>query len=144
MVTIAFGVTIAGPGTTFIAYKITTEKKANKRNNTARYLVASIIKRLRSPKIVKEVKEVEVEKVQGDSSEKIKYEKVITPEIVEIPRFVQVPVPTDPKDLPTLDDAQEAYSRKLSIAGGFIMTQISDNTYIYSTLMNNTKGMFKN
>ena len=49
--------------------------------------------------------------------EKIKYEKVITPEIVEIPRFVQVPVPTDPKDLPTLDDAQEAYSRKLSIAG---------------------------
>ena len=119
MVTIAFGVTIAGPGTTFIAYKITTEKKANKRNNTARYLVASIIKRLRSPKIVKEVKEVEVEKVitKEIPVEKIKYEKVITPEIVEIPRFVQVPVPTDPKDLPTLDDAQEAYSRKLSIAG---------------------------
>ena len=71
-----------------------------------RYVFVALIKRLRDPKIVKEIKEVEVEKevIKEVEVEKIKYEEVTVPQPVEIPVVVQVPVPTDPKDLPKMEE----------------------------------------
>ena len=67
--------------------------------------------RIKEIEVVKEViKEIEVEK--------IKYEEVIKPEPVEIPIFVQVPVPTDPKDLPKMEELTKDNLKPISSIGG--------------------------
>ena len=80
----------------------------------------ALIKRLRNPKIVTEIKEIEVEKevIKEVIVEKIKYEEVIKPKPVEIPIFVQVPVPTDPKDLPKMEELTQDNIKPISAIGG--------------------------
>ena len=43
---------------------------------------------------------------------------VIKPEPVEIPIFVQVPVPTDPKDLPKMEELTKDNLKPISAIGG--------------------------
>ena len=56
------------------------------------------------------LKEVEVEKII--------YQEVVKPEPVEIPVFVQVPVPTDPKDLPKMEELTKEKIKPISAIGG--------------------------
>ena len=85
-----------------------------------RYVCIALIKRFRNPKIVTEIKEIEVVKevIKEIEVEKIKYEEVIKPEPVEIPIFVQVPVPTDPKDLPKMEELTKDNLKPISAIGG--------------------------
>ena len=61
---------------------------------------------------------VEKEVIKEIIVEKIKYEEVIKPEPVEIPIFVQVPVPTDPKDLPKMEELTKDNLKPISAIGG--------------------------
>lgn len=123
MCSVAGVVSLAGPFITFVAVSIQLqdeEKKPNKVVRSMRYAFIALIKRLRNPKIVTEIKEIEVEKevIKEIEIEKIKYEEVIKPEPVEIPIFVQVPVPTDPKDLPKMEELTKDNLKPISAIGG--------------------------
>ncbi len=109
MCSVASVVSFAGPLITFVAVSIRLQDEEKKSVNllrSMRYVFVALIKRLRNPKIVKEIKEIEVEKevIKEIEVEKIKYEEVLVPQPVEIPVVVQVPVPTDPKDLPKMEE----------------------------------------
>ena len=73
-----------------------------------------------NPKIITKTKEIEVEKeiIKEIPIEKIVYKEVVKPEPVEIPVFVQVPVPTDPKDLPKMDELTPEEMKPISSNGG--------------------------
>ena len=123
MCSVAGVVSLAGPFITFVAVSIQLqdeEKKPNSVRRSMRYAFIALIKRLRNPKIVTEIKEIEVEKevIKEVIVEKIKYEEVIKPEPVEIPIFVQVPVPTDPKDLPKMEELTQDNIKPISAIGG--------------------------
>ena len=69
--------------------------------------------------VVKEVvKEVPVEVIKEVPVERVVYEEVIKPEPVEIPVIVQVPVPTDPKDLPRMEDLKKSDIKPIAALGG--------------------------
>ncbi|MDB4243935.1 hypothetical protein N9840_00945 [Gammaproteobacteria bacterium] len=137
MCSVAGVVSLAGPLMTFVAVSIQLQDEEKKSNNlirSIRYTFIALTKRLRNPKIVKEIKEIEVEKevikevevekivyqdiIKEIEVEKIVYEEVIKPEPVEIPIFIQVPVPTDPKDLPRMDEITKDNLRPISALGG--------------------------
>ena len=123
MCSVAGVVSLAGPLITFVAVSIQLqeeEKKPNYMLRSMRYVFVSLIKRFRSPKIVTKIKEVEIEKevIKEVIVEKIKYEEVIKPKLVEIPIFVQVPVPTDPKDLPKMEELTKDNLKPISAIGG--------------------------
>ena len=123
MCSVAGVVSLAGPFITFVAVSIQLQdekKKSNSVRRSMRYAFIALIKRLRNPKIVTEIKEIEVEKevIKEVIVEKIKYEEVIKPEPVEIPIFVQVPVPTDPKDLPKMEELTQDNLKPISAIGG--------------------------
>ncbi len=123
MCSVAGVISIAGPCITFVAVSIRLQDEKKKPINLLRsikYVFVALIKRLRNPKIVKEIKEIEVEKeiIKEIEVEKVKYEKVIKPEPIEIPVFVQVPVPTDPKDLPKMEDLTKDNVKPISAIGG--------------------------
>ena len=83
-------------------------------------MLLDLRKRLRNPKIITKTKEIEVEKeiIKEIPIEKIVYKEVVKPEPVEIPVFVQVPVPTDPKDLPKMDELTPEEMKPISSNGG--------------------------
>ena len=123
MCSVAGVVSLAGPFITFVAVSIRLQDEEKKPVNllrSIRYAFVALTKRLRDPKIVKEIKEIEVEKevIKEIEVEKIKYEEVIKPEPVEIPVFVQVPVPTDPKDLPKMEELTKDKVKPISAIGG--------------------------
>ena len=123
MCSVAGVVSLAGPFITFVAVSIQLQDEQKKPNNiirSMRYVCIALIKRLRNPKIVTEIKETEVVKevIKEIEVEKIKYEEVIKPEPVEIPIFVQVPVPTDPKDLPKMEELTKDNLKPISAIGG--------------------------
>ena len=106
-----------------VSYSLVIQEDAPKKRSikqTLRLGLVSMIKRIRSPKIVTKIKEVEVEKevIKEIPVEKIRYEEVIKPEPVEVPIFVQVPVPTDPKDLPKIEELQPNNLHPIAAAGG--------------------------
>jgi len=116
-------VSLAGPLLTFLAYSLVIQDEAPKKRSikyTLRLALVSLIKRIRAPKIVTKIKEIEVEKevIKEVLVEKIKYEEVIKPEPVEVPIFIQVPVPTDPKDLPKIEDLKHHNLYPIAAAGG--------------------------
>ena len=109
MVSVAGVVSITGPILTFVAYSLHIETESPKKSKlrpALRMMLVDLRKRLRNPKIVTEIKEVEVEKeiIKEVIVEKIIYETVVKPEPYEVPRIVQVPVPTDAKDFPKMAD----------------------------------------
>jgi hypothetical protein len=123
MCSVAGVVSLAGPFITFVAVSIQLQDEEKKPNNiirSMRYVCIALIKRLRNPKIVTEIKEIELVKevIKEIEVEKIKYEEVIKPEPVEIPIFVQVPVPTDPKDLPKMEELTKDNLKPISAIGG--------------------------
>lgn len=123
MMSVASVVSLAGPLLTYLAYSLVIQEDAPKKRslkNTLRLGIISIIKRIRSPKVVTKIKEVEVEKevIKEIPIEKIRYEEVIKPEVVEVPIFVQVPVPTDPKDLPKIEELEPDNLHPIRAAGG--------------------------
>ena len=137
MCSVAGVVSLAGPLITFVAVSIQLQDEEKKSNNllrSIRYTFIALTKRLRNPKIVKEIIEIEVEKevikevevekvvyqdvIKEIEVEKIVYQEVIKPEPVEIPIFIQVPVPTDPKDLPRMDEITKDNLRPISALGG--------------------------
>jgi hypothetical protein len=123
MMSVASVVSLAGPLLTYLAYSLVIQEDAPKKRslkNTLRLGIVSMIKRIRSPKIVTKIKEVEVEKevIKEVPIEKIRYEEVIKPEVVEVPIFVQVPVPTDPKDLPRIEELEPDNLHPIRAAGG--------------------------
>ena len=68
---------------------------------------------------IKEIeKEIEKEVVIEVPVEKIEYKIVEKPKVVEIPIFVQVPVPTDPKDLPKMEEITSKQMKPITSIGG--------------------------
>ena len=123
MCSVAGVVSLAGPFITFVAVSIQLQDEEKKSNNllrSIRYTFIALTKRLRNPKIIKEILEIEVVKevIKEIEVEKIIYQEVIKPEPVEIPIFIQVPVPTDPKDLPRMDEITKDNLRPISALGG--------------------------
>ena len=123
MMSVAGVVSLAGPLLTFLAYSLVIQDEAPKKRSikyTLRLALVSLIKRIRAPKIVTKIKEIEVEKevIKEVLVEKIRYEEVIKPEPVEVPIFIQVPVPTDPKDLPKMEDLKHQNLYPIAAAGG--------------------------
>ena len=62
--------------------------------------------------------EIEKEVIKEVPVEKIIYEKVIKPEPFEVPKYVQVPVPTDAKDFPEMADLRSKKVTPISSQGG--------------------------
>ena len=123
MSSVAGVVSIAGPALAFVAVSIQMEsiKKPNKKRfRLLRVIGIALLRRIRKPRVIKEVIETEIEKevIKEIPVEKIVYETVIKPEPVEIPVFIQVPVPTDPKDLPKMDDLNKDNLQPISAVGG--------------------------
>ena len=123
MCSVASVVSLAGPLITFVAVSIRLQDEEKKSVNllrSMRYVFVALVKRLRNPKIVKEIKEIEVEKevIKEIEVEKIKYEEVAVPQPVEIPVVVQVPVPTDPKDLPKMEELTKNQLKPIQKAMG--------------------------
>lgn len=123
MFSVAGVISLAGPFVTFVAVSIRLQddsKKISPLKRTIRYFFISLIKRLRQPKILKEVieKEIEKEVVIEVPVEKIEYKIVEKPKVVEIPIFVQVPVPTDPKDLPKMEEITSKQMKPITSIGG--------------------------
>tara|TARA_A100001388_G_C28759072_1_gene496658 strand:+ start:75 stop:1721 length:1647 start_codon:yes stop_codon:yes gene_type:complete len=96
------------------------EVKKKKVTHSIRKALVDLRKRLRSPKIIKEVLEVEkeVEVIKEVPVERVVYQEVIKPEPVEIPVIIQVPVPTDPKDLPRMEDLKKSDIKPIATLGG--------------------------
>jgi len=106
MMSVAAVVSLAGPALTFIAYSLHVQNDDAPKRFPMRAMAKSLIKRARSPKVITKIKEVEVE-------------KEVTKQVpVEIPLFIQVPVPTDPKDLPKMEELKPAQLRPIAVAGG--------------------------
>ena len=96
------------------------EVKKKKVTHSIRKALVDLRKRLRSPKIIKEVLEVEkeVEVIKEVPVERVVYQEVKKPEPVEIPVIIQVPVPTDPKDLPRMEDLKKSDIKPIATLGG--------------------------
>ena len=123
MISVAAVVSTTGPILTFVALNLqkeTEEPKKRKFSLALRIMLLDLRKRLRNPKIITKTKEIEVEKeiIKEIPIEKIVYKEVVKPEPVEIPVFVQVPVPTDPKDLPKMDELTPEDMQPISSNGG--------------------------
>jgi hypothetical protein len=76
--------------------------KQHKLGLAFRRALLALRKRLIEPKILIKYEEVEIEKevIKEILVEKLIYQKVEIPTPYEITKYVGVPVPTDPKDLP--------------------------------------------
>jgi hypothetical protein len=123
MVSIAAVVSVIGPITTYIAYSIHIETESPKKSKLTpaiRRALIDVRRRLRNPKIVKEIKEIEIEKeiIREVPVEKIIYKTVIKPEPFEVPTYVQVPVPTDARDFPEMADLNHQKVTSISSQGG--------------------------
>ena len=106
MASIAFVVAVAGPLIAFISLRNHVEGDAPKPNKTAlaiRRVAVALRRRLLNPKVITKITEIEVEKeiIKEIPVEKIIYEKIEVPTPFEVTKFVGVPVPTDPRDLPS-------------------------------------------
>ena len=116
MASIAFVVAVAGPLIAFISLRNHVEGDAPKPNKTAlaiRRVAVALRRRLLKPKVITKITEIEVEKeiIKEIPVEKIIYEKIEVPTPFEVTKFVGVPVPTDPRDLPS---SPEIDSKKIN------------------------------
>ena len=137
MISVAAVISVLGPMVTFVAYSIYIETEAPKKPKLVPAMRAAIIdlrKKLRNPKIITQIEEVEVEKeiikevflekiVEKEilvevPVEKIIYETVVKPEPFQVPIYVQVPVPTDAKDFPEMADLKNNNVTPIVSAGG--------------------------
>ena len=120
-------VAIIGPVLAFTAVNNQIEDqrrpKRNKFTYSLRRLFVDLRRKLRKPKVITEVVEQEVEKIVEVTKE-VPVEKVVKEVVevlkpVEITRYVGIPVPKHPDELPTLEEAQaEAKINHQPILGG--------------------------
>jgi len=109
VVSIAAIIAFSGPLITFLSVRNMIEEHAPRQPKVRpaiRRTLLSLRKRLMKPRIVKEIQEIEVEKevIKEVPVEKKVYEKVEVPVPYEVTKYVGVPVPTDPKDLPIMPE----------------------------------------
>ena len=66
----------------------------------------SIRKRMKEPKVIKEIEEVEIEKeiIKEVPVEKLVVRNVEIPKPFEVTKYVGVPVPKNVNDLPSIDE----------------------------------------
>ena len=74
--------------------------------NALRKTLLSIRKRMKEPKIIREIEEVEIEKevIKEVPVEKLVVRNVEIPKPFEVTKYVGVPVPKDVSDLPSIDE----------------------------------------
>lgn len=111
VVSLALAVAIIGPLLTFLSMcnflEETQPKGPNRVFASVRRYFVEARKRLRQPKIVEKIveKEIEVEVIKEVPVEKIVKEVIEVPTPIEITKYVSVPVPTNPEDLPNIEQA---------------------------------------
>ena len=100
----------------------TQPQQKNKLKTRLGALLVDLRRRLRQPKIIKEVIEREVEKevevIKEVPVEKIVKEVIEVPQLIETTKYVGVPVPTNPEDLPTMDEAMAEPKLHQAVAVG--------------------------
>ena len=74
--------------------------------NALRKALLSIRKRMKEPKVIKEIEEVEIEKeiIKEVPVEKLVVRNVEIPKPFEVTKYVGVPVPKNVNDLPSIDE----------------------------------------
>ena len=115
MITTASIFTFIGPSCAYFSLRENKKQlEASKHQKgmlmkSIRGLLINIRKKVREPKIVKEVKEVEVikEVIKEVPVEKIMIKEVEVPKPFEVTRYVGIPVPKDPEDLIEISNAAE-------------------------------------
>ena len=119
-------VAFSGPILTLLAMnnylEETQPQQKNKLKTRLGALLVDLRRRLRQPKIIKEVIEREVEKevevIKEVPVEKIVKEVIEVPQLIETTKYVGVPVPTNPEDLPTMDEAMAEPKLHQAVAVG--------------------------
>jgi hypothetical protein len=109
MISVATVVSTTGPILTFVALNLQKESEEPKKSMllfSLRKMLIDLRKRLRNPKIITKIKEIEIIKeiIKEIPVDKVIYETIVKPEPYEVPKYVQVPVPTDAKDFPEMAD----------------------------------------
>ena len=96
-------VALAGPILTAVAMKLTdiNNKKHHKISRAIRLLLLSLRRRLNKPKIVEKIVEKPVDVIKEVPVEKVVKEIVEVPKPIEIVKYIGVPVPKIPEELPT-------------------------------------------
>ena len=113
IISVASIVAVSGPILAFLSVSNSIEqanlKKKSRTRGTFRRMLIDLRKRLRNPKVVTRTEEKEVikEVVKEIKVDRPVFNTVEVPTPVEVTRFVGVPVPTDPKNLPEFDNDQE-------------------------------------
>ena len=120
-------VAIAGPVLAFVAVNNQIEDqrspKRNKFFQSFRRFFVDLRKKIRKPKVITEVVEKEIEKIVEVTKE-VPVEKVVKEVVevikpVEVTRYVGIPVPKHPEELPTMEEAQaEEKINQQPILGG--------------------------
>ena len=114
IVSLSLIVALSGPVLTLVAMNNFLEEREPKRNRTLlaiRKFFVDLRKKIRKPKVITEIVEKEVEKVIEVTKE-VPVEKVVKEVVevvkpVEITRYVGIPVPKNPEELPTYNEATE-------------------------------------
>tara|TARA_Y100000590_G_scaffold40976_1_gene43762 strand:+ start:6685 stop:8259 length:1575 start_codon:yes stop_codon:yes gene_type:complete len=113
IISVASIVSISGPIMAFMSVSNSIEqtdlKRKSRTRSTFRRMLIDLRKRLRKPKVVTKTEEKEVikEVVKEVKVDRPVFNTVEVPTPVEVTRFVGVPVPTDPKNLPEFHNDQE-------------------------------------
>ena len=126
IVSLSLIVALLGPVLTLVAMNNFLEEREPKRNSTLlaiRKFFVDLRKKIRKPKVITEVVEKEIEKIVEVTKE-VPVEKVVKEVVevikpVEVTRYVGIPVPKHPEELPTLEEAQaEEKINQQPILGG--------------------------
>jgi len=114
IISVASIVAVSGPILAFMSVSNSIEqtnlKRKSRTRGTFRRMLIDLRKRLRKPKVVTRTEEKEVikEVVKEVKVDRPVFNTVEVPTPVEVTRFIGVPVPTDPKNLPEFDNNQES------------------------------------
>ncbi|SVD39639.1 uncharacterized protein METZ01_LOCUS392493, partial [marine metagenome] len=107
--------TIIGPGCAFFSLPENAQQLKKPKHQkgmlmrSMRSLLISMRKKIRNPKIVKEIKEVEVVKevLKEVPVEKIICKEVEVPKPYEVTRYIGIPVPKEPGELIKINGSKE-------------------------------------
>ena len=99
----------SGPLLAYLGTKNMIEEDVTKKpvlKNALRKALLSIRKRMKEPKVIKEIEEVEIEKeiIKEVPVEKLVVRNVEIPKPFEVTKYVGVPVPKNVNDLPSIDE----------------------------------------
>ena len=115
MITTASIFTLVGPGCAYFSLTENAQKEKESRHQkgmlmkSVRSLLIHLRKKVREPKIVKQIEEVEVlkEVYKEVPVEKTVIKEVEVPKPYEVTRYIGIPVPKDPEDLIEINNAEE-------------------------------------